>query len=289
MTKILAIGEALFDYFPDKRILGGAPLNFAIHAVQLGGEVSLLTRIGQDQLAEEIIDTLAMRGVDIQYVQRDENKETGKVLINFTDEQPHEPNYEIREDVAWDYLEYSEQLAIALQDYECVYFGTLAQRNSCSRETIEQLINNFSGFKMLDLNLREPFIYADVIEKSITLADGLKLNLDEAEYLQTNLNFDQNIQNWLEKYNLQWIVLTQGELGTKWIDKNGEISGDRVMINANPNSDSVGAGDGVAAVIIIKYLEGLSPSLIVEKANQVGAYIASCQGATPIIPLTLLL
>lgn len=289
MTKILAIGEALFDYFPDKKILGGAPLNFAIHTVQLGAEVSLLTRIGQDILADEVIDTLAMRGVDIQYVQWDENKETGKVFINFTDDKTHEPNYQIMEDVAWDYLQYREELAIALKDYDCVYFGTLAQRNNRTRETIYQLLNNFQGLKMLDLNLREPFIYPDIIEQSITLADGLKLNLDEAKYLQTNLNFDQNIQNWLEEYNLQWIVLTQGELGTKWIDQNGEISGDRVMINPEQNADSVGAGDGVSAVIVTKYLEGLSPSLIVEKANQIGAYIASCQGATPMIPLTLLL
>ena len=286
MTKILAIGESLFDYFPQQKVLGGAPLNFAIHAVQLGAEVALLTKVGQDELGEEICDNLADRGVDIQYIQWDEKKETGRVDIQFNN---REPIYTIVEDVAWDYLQYHDQLAIEFQDYDCVYFGTLAQRNDVSRTTIERIINDFVGFKMLDLNLRKPFVNPDVIINSIKLADGLKLNLEEANYLQNTLNFDHNIQHWLEEYHLEWIVLTQGELGTKWIDKTGEITSDRVLINKNENADCVGAGDGVSAVVVTKYLDGLSPSSIVKKANQIGAYIASCQGATPIIPLTLLL
>jgi fructokinase len=285
MTKILAVGESLFDYFSEQKILGGAPLNFAIHAVQLGAEVAILTKLGQDELGAEIFDTLATRGVDIQYIQWDEEKETGRVNIQFDET---EPNYQIVEDVAWDYLQYNENLAIAFQDYDCVYFGTLAQRNDCSRATIEQILNHFSGFKFLDLNLRKPFIQPDLIIKSIQVADGLKLNLAEAKFLQTNLNFSENLQDWLEKYNLKWIVLTQGELGTKWIDKIGEITGDRVIVNPEINADPVGAGDGVSAVVVTKFLEGCSPEVIVQKANQIGAYIASCQGATPTIPLTLL-
>ena len=288
MTKILAIGESLFDYFPDQKILGGAPLNFAIHAVQLGAEVALLTKVGQDELGEEICDSLATRGVDIQYIQWDEEKETGRVNIYFNDIDTQEPNYHIVEDVAWDYLQYNDAFATAIQDYDCIYFGTLAQRNSVSRITIERIINDFLGFKMLDLNLRKPFLNPDIIIKSIELANGLKLNLEEANYLQNQLNFDSNIYNWLAEYNLQWIILTQGELGTKWINNTGEITSDRVLINPQENADSVGAGDAVAAVVVTKYLDGFSPSSIVEKANQIGAYIASCQGATPMIPLTLL-
>lgn len=285
MNKIFAIGESLFDYFPHKKILGGAPLNFAIHAVQLGAEVALFTKIGQDELGEEIFDTLAIRGVDIQYIQWDEDKPTGRVKIDFKGK---EPNYHIVEDVAWDYLQYNDNLAIALQDYDCVYFGTLAQRNDCSRTTIEQILNHFSGFKFLDLNLRKPFIQPDLIIKSIQIADSLKLNLAEAKFLQTNLNFAENLQDWLDKYSLKWIVLTQGELGTKWIDKTGELTSDRVIVNPEINADPVGAGDGVSAVVVTKFLEGCSPEVIVEKANQIGAYIASCQGATPTIPLILL-
>ncbi len=229
-----------------------------------------------------------MRGVDVQYIQWDEHKETGRVNIDFIEEESNEPCYQIIEDVAWDYLQYKEEFAIAFEGDDSLYFGTLAQRNQQNQQTIYQLINNFKGFKLLDLNLRKPFIYSDVIVESIKLANGLKLNLDEAKYLQGNLNFDNNIQNWLEQYNLEWIVLTQGELGTKWIHREQIIDGDRVIINPEENADFVGAGDSVCAVVITKYLDGLSPSMIVEKANQVGAYIASCQGAIPTIPLTLL-
>ncbi len=290
MTKILSIGEALFDYFPEQKVLGGAPLNFAVHGVQLGAQVALLTKIGEDELGEEIFDILADRGVDIQYIQWDESKPTGRVEIEFSSQQTNEPNYSIIKDVAWDYLQYNQQLTIDIQDYDCLYFGTLAQRNDRTRATIYQIIDCFSGFKMLDLNLRIPFVSSEIINKSIALADGLKLNLAEANYLQKNLNFDRNIHSWLEKYNLKWIVLTQGKLGTKWIDESGETTAIPVEINnLDQNADSVGAGDAVSAVIITQYLAGLSPQKITVLANQIGAYVASVQGATPIIPLNLLL
>ena len=287
MTKILAIGESLFDYFPNQKILGGAPLNFAVHGVQLGADVSLLTRVGEDDLGEEIVDTLAMRSIDIQYIQYDREKATGKVDITFTDEQQSNPDYHIVEDVAWDYLEFYPHFSEEFSDFDCIYFGTLAQRNEASRKTIYEILKNFSGFKLLDLNLRKPYLDLDLILQSIQLADGLKLNLDEAQYLQDNLNCSDNYSDWLTEYNLKWLVITKGELGTTWIDRNGIFSGDQVAVEPQENADSVGAGDAVCAMLITQYLGGHSPDTIVKKANEIGAYVASCAGATPFLPLQL--
>ena len=87
---------------------------------------------------------------------------------------------------------------------------------------------------------------------------------------------------------MKWIVLTQGELGTTWIDGNGIFTGEKVRIDYAENADSVGAGDGVCAMVITQYLGGNNPNTIVNKANQIGAYIASCAGATPYLPVRLL-
>ena len=40
MINILSIGELLWDIFPDKKILGGAPANFAFHARQFGSDAT---------------------------------------------------------------------------------------------------------------------------------------------------------------------------------------------------------------------------------------------------------
>jgi fructokinase len=37
---VVGLGEALFDIYPDKHVLGGAPLNVAVHAHQLGAAIA---------------------------------------------------------------------------------------------------------------------------------------------------------------------------------------------------------------------------------------------------------
>lgn len=277
---ILVLGESLFDCFPTAKKIGGAPLNFAIHGARLGVNTTLVSRIGDDELGTKIKQTLLEENVKIDYLQIDnKSRQTGQVIVNLTEK--GEPEYKIIENVAWDYLSFSSQLAENLSNYHCLYFGTLAQRNTKTRETINQYLKLFEGFKFLDLNLRQSYYSQELIYDSIMLADGLKLNLEEAQHLQKNYNFDSNLQNWLEKYKLQWIVLTQGAKGTKWIDKNGIIESNPVPNNPTENADNVGAGDAVAAVSIIGYLQGLSPIKIIEKANKIGAYVASFSGAIP--------
>ena len=56
MIKILSIGEILWDIFPDKKILGGAPANFVFHARQFGSDSTLFTALGNDQQGVELED-----------------------------------------------------------------------------------------------------------------------------------------------------------------------------------------------------------------------------------------
>ena len=60
---IVGLGEALFDIFADRQILGGAPLNMAVHAHQLaagrGGRGLVVSRVGQDDLGREVCEQLS--------------------------------------------------------------------------------------------------------------------------------------------------------------------------------------------------------------------------------------
>jgi sugar/nucleoside kinase (ribokinase family) len=40
--EVLSVGEILWDVFLDRELLGGAPLNFSVNAVRLGGTAALM-------------------------------------------------------------------------------------------------------------------------------------------------------------------------------------------------------------------------------------------------------
>ena len=60
---IVGIGELLFDVFPDRKALGGAPTNFAYHCQQLGHEAYSISAIGRDSFGAEIKAQLHTRGL----------------------------------------------------------------------------------------------------------------------------------------------------------------------------------------------------------------------------------
>ena len=72
---VVGLGEALFDIFPDMQVLGGAPLNVAVHAHQvgqaIGGRGVVVSRIGQDELGRQVLQELCRRGMTRGYVQTD--------------------------------------------------------------------------------------------------------------------------------------------------------------------------------------------------------------------------
>ena len=56
--KIISFGEIIWDVYPDQSVLGGAPLNFASHAHELGAEVAFLSAIGNDELGKLAINQI---------------------------------------------------------------------------------------------------------------------------------------------------------------------------------------------------------------------------------------
>ena len=90
MTKnplIAGIGEALYDLLPVGPVLGGAPLNAALQAHQigsyLGGHAVMVSRIGQDELGRALTKKLKEHGMDHSWVSfwEDEDLESQIVKI----------------------------------------------------------------------------------------------------------------------------------------------------------------------------------------------------------------
>lgn len=196
--KIVAIGEVVWDIFPEREVLGGAPVNVAYHLAGLGWPVTVITRVGVDRLGVRAEERLRELGLPLAGVQRDEALPTGRVQVSFGPDR--EPAYDIVAPAAWDNIDPVVALAAvgAAAGAEtagrpaepgpepvpgdrlpfALVFGTLAQRAPGSRQAIQSLARR-AALRFYDVNLRPPFTTPELVLASLELADLVKVNGDE--------------------------------------------------------------------------------------------------------------
>ncbi len=288
----VGIGEALFDIFPDRRILGGAPLNFAVHAHQLatrlGSRGVAVSRTGSDALGREMRDQLTAFGIDARYLQTDQKRPTGQVIVKL--DAQRQPSYEIAEHVAWDSIEYDSLSMELAATCAGVCFGTLGQRSACSRKSIDHFVSDAKpAGRMFDINIRQHFYSIDVIRRGFQLAAIVKLNHEEQELVCGLFGIARDdLFRWLfGEFPLQYVLLTRSALGSVLFTPQARFEEPPVHFPPDPNADSVGAGDACAAAVLVALGAGWDPPSVLHAANVMGAFVASRPGGTPVIPLSI--
>ena len=278
--KIVGLGEVLWDDLPDGKQLGGAPANFAYISNALGNRGIALSRVGDDEFGREILDELQAKNLPAENIQIDAEKPTGIVNVKLENGQP---SYEIVENVAWDFLELSENWREIAAKTDAVCFGSLAQRGKVSRQTIREFVGLSKGLKIFDVNLRQNYFSAQVIRDSLALANVAKLNHDElpmiAEMLEiTGETQFETAKNLREKFDLKFLCVTRGANGSLLLSENefSENAGLKITVK-----DTIGAGDAFTAAMTHGILRGRELDKINEFANKVGAFVASNTGAMP--------
>lgn len=277
---VVAIGEILWDIFPDERKIGGAPANFVYYASKLGERAVLVSRVGQDSLGVEALKACQASGLTTDFLQRDERHPTGKVRVEL--DQDGQPRFEIEANVAWDFLEEDESLLRLAEKAKVLYFGTLAQRSKKSRATIQKLltISPPDCLKVLDLNLRPPYFDREVIESSLILADILKLSSDELKTIASLFAWKGTESNILKKllkeFSLRLLALTNGSEGSCILTakKKSRHPGYQVMV-----VDTVGAGDAFTAALVHGLLANFDLNRINALANQLASFVCTRKGA----------
>lgn len=284
---VAGIGELLWDILPTGKQVGGAPTNFAFHAMQAGCESIVISAVGKDQPGDELLSTLADLNINCEFIQRNDFS-TGTVTVTLN-EKGH-PQYIIHENVAWDNTVFNSKIESKLKELDAVCFGSLGQRNSVSAATIQQLLAAVKPgcIKVFDINLRQHFYSTEIIIKSLEFADILKLNDEELPVLSNLFGLSGEIKNQLTQmlslFKLQYIVYTMGEKGSIIIG-NHEFSfleSPKVIV-----ADTVGAGDSFTAIIISGLLKGVPLTKVHEMATRTAAYVCTQKGATPVIPFDL--
>lgn len=286
---VVGIGEALWDCLPEGRKIGGAPANFAYHVSQFGHKGYAISAIGKDELGSEIVDVLNTKGVSHHLDVVD--YPTGTVQVQL--DKNGVPQYDIKCDVAWDNIPYSDELNILAASARAVCFGSLAQRNAVSRETIHRFIKAMpqSSLKIFDINLRLSFYTKEIIEDSFHMCDILKINDEELIIVSKLLNGTEcpedmsgdDVRNIcyeiIRKYDLKMLILTCGTNGSYVFSADGGYSFQptpRVTV-----ADTVGAGDSFTGSFIASLLSGKSVEEAHKMAVKVSAFVCTQNGAMP--------
>jgi len=284
---IIGVGEILWDIFPTGKQLGGAPANVIYHVHAQGANGICISAVGTDTLGNEIIERLRTMGLSIDFITADPNRPTGSVTVQVGD---GIPMYTIHENVAWDYIPFSEKIRSVAQHADAVCFGSLAQRSPTSRETIRKILSNTkeNALRVFDCNLRSPFYTSEYIHESLLLASVLKLSDEELPILAEMFGFQGSEEKILEQmayhYSLHCIALTKRSGGSllysegKWSQHSGVAT--KVV-------DTVGAGDSFTAMFMLGILRGDDLDRINHLANTVASHVCSHSGATPAMPLLM--
>jgi len=283
---VIGMGEALWDVLPEGKKIGGAPANFAYHVGQFGLNSCAVSAVGDDTLGLELLENFKQKGVN--YHIETVPYPTGTVQVEI--DQAGIPQYEIKENVAWDNIPYTAQLETLAENAQAFCFGSLAQRNVVSRNTINRFLDAIpetnDPLVIFDVNLRQGFYNKEILCNSMKRCNILKINDEELVTVSRMFGYpgiDLQDKCWilLGKYNLKMLILTCGINGS-YVFTPGHVS-----FQPTPKvdvADTVGAGDSFTAAFIASILKDKSVEEAHAKAVQTSAFVCTQQGAMPILP-----
>ncbi len=288
-ASILLFGEVLMDCFPDREVQGGAPFNVAHHLLKLGRGVGLgpvlVTRIGKDARGHRVLESMQAAGLPIDGVQHDCLHSTGEVRISLNGD-AHTHHFEIAPGQAWDFIHADMARLVGLSSRpQWLYFGTLAQR-AAARTALRTLLQSTHAKGFLDVNLRDPWVNKDVLRWSLGNADTAKMNEEELLRIADMMELDGSSQTvlgmrLLHTFGIRQLLVTEGAKGAWLLQSDGVCNHTGATAPVAGQLDSVGAGDGFAAVFLLGLTQDWPVEQTLERAHRFAGAICSLRGAIP--------
>ena len=271
--KITVFGEILWDIFGDERKIGGAPFNLAAHAAKLGADVDFISAVGADENGREALAECRRLGLDCANVAVTD-KPTGYCMVTLKD---GTPDYDLVMDTAYDNI----PVPSVPKDADVFYFGTLAQRNDVSRKTLKTLLDLYRGKEVfLDVNIRQHYYTAEILDDSLKAATILKVSREEAGVFGIPGTLEEICAELLNRYpGIKLIIMTLDSDGAFVCPRGGEI-----IYSSKPCCrvvSTVGAGDSFSAGFLVCFLKGESLNACIEKAVRLSGFVCEHTGAIP--------
>ena len=284
-AQVTCFGEVLWDILPDGPQPGGAPLNVAYHLNKLGINTGIISRIGQDDNGRMLAQLMDKWKINHELLQVDDIHTTGEVLASLSN--GNEVSYRIVFPVAWDFIsaEHAALEQVAASDY--FIYGSLAARNETTLRSLLHFLE-LDVFRVLDINLRYPYVKRAVLQELMPRADMIKLNEAELDVVQTifggNYGTERDKIDFIQdKFNISEILITKGESGAAYYKGSERFYHYGTAVKVK---DTIGSGDSFLAAFIAGHSKAAEPHEILKKAITMGAFIATQKGACPDYLLT---
>ncbi len=274
----VTFGEILYDILNDNKEVGGAPFNVAYHLARMGIGTAMITRVGNDENGEGLLAFMQQKHITTAFVQIDYDHETSTVIASQCD--AGEMSYEIKEPVAWDFIECSQEAIDVVSKAAWFIFGSLSSRNKVTEKTLLKLLE-LPVKKVFDINMRPPYVDKTRIEQLLMLSDVVKMNDVEFDTI-CNWNHiessEDSLNTIISRYELETLIVTKGSNGAFMYHNGKRYDNSGYKVNV---ADTIGCGDAFLSGIIYAFINHIPPQEAVDFASKLGAFIATRSGATP--------
>lgn len=279
----VSFGEVLFDVFKNDKKIGGAPLNLALRISSFGFPVSMISAVGNDNDGKTILAYIEEKGLNTQGINTLDAFKTGLVDVQINNR--GSATYDIEHPSAWDKIERNKAIDGIVQKADVFLFGSLVCRDEISKKTLFGLLENKQMYKVFDVNLRKPHYKMETLQDLMVHADFIKFNDEELIEVSQSLgstfsSIEDNMMFISQLTNTKSICVTKGKHGSVLLWKENLYYNAGFFIKV---VDTVGAGDSFLAALISKLLSDDNPQEAIDFASAIGAMVASCEGANPVI------
>jgi len=283
VNRVLVLGEVLWDLFPDSTRLGGAPLNFAVHAQRMGHHPALISAVGQDDFGNEALKTIGALGLSMDLVQTTSRFPTGTACVHL--EPGGQTTFSILRPAAYDAVALSEEQIRQIQHWspEWFYFGALYPALPDGHATLLRLLCAVpDAIRFCDLNLRPGFDSPSLVSELLEAAQVIKLNQEEMNAVSRLCNLPPEPQAFCragsKRYRWEAVCITLAARGCAIFTKGEYVEAAGFHVDV---ADTVGAGDAFAAAFLHGMTNQWDLAKIARFSNRVGALVASRPGAIP--------
>lgn len=268
--RLVAIGEALIDFIPDKKgcefdqvtgfapKLGGAPANVCGAYAKLGGRARLLTQLGDDPFGHKIVKELAEDHVDTSCISLTEQANTALAFVSLGKDgnrtfsfyrKPSADMLYTAEQIREDYFEEAYVLHFC-----SVSLGDFPMRDA-HREAI-RIAHEKGILTSFDPNLRFQLwesreALKQTVWEFIPQSDILKLSDEELEFLTGETDIRKALPS-LFTGEVKLVVYTCGGGGAYAYTRDVWAFAEAKKVNA---LDTTGAGDGFIGSFLWKLHE----------------------------------
>lgn len=304
MPKVIGLGEALIDLFAEPGVAlreadtlypvpGGAPANVAVRLAQLGVDVGLISKVGQDEFGVLLSNILEQAGVDTAHVES--TPEAPTMLAVVATPSPTEQHFAIYHG-AGALLQPETLPRDDIESASLFYCGSVTLASGSRDATLQaaQWAKDKGRLVLFDANLR-PAIWPDLARAkrwtlaALETASIVKMNETELEFLTEETSPETGCKILFEM-GVQLCCVSLGGRGAYF--DNGSVRGSVPVAEVNV-VDTTGSGDAFVAGLIYHLSQTTTPLAeldetalrgIIKFANASGGLAATAQGGMSVLP-----